>query len=437
MERKITKIEPKKELFKPKLRVAAYARVSSGKDAMLHSLSAQVSYYKDYITKNREWAFSGVYADEALTGTKQNRPELGRLMDDCRNGKINMIITKAISRFARNTVTMLEYVRELKELGISVYFEEENINTLSKDGELMLTVLSAFAQEQSLNVSEDCKWRIKKQYKQGIQPLSLQKLYGYTRTSDGNFEIVNEEAEVVKYIFTSYLEGSGLIAICKDLNKKGIPSPKGKRWAEKPLKYLITNEKYKGDLLLQKFFVEDHLTKKKRRNKGQKDQYYVENNHVGIISRKTFDAVQAEMERRSLLSKASKNPPTHDFTGLIRCMNCGKNYQRKISHPRDKYRRVFWNCVTFLREGKEQCYAKQIPEEILETLTADVLSLSKFDPDVMKTKISEIQIPEWNKVRFILKNGNIIEKEWQDRSRKDSWTAEMKQKASEYARKGC
>ena len=253
MQKMITKIEPFSAETYRKKRVCAYARVSAEKEAAFHSLSAQVSYYSNMIQKNPLWEFAGVFADNAVTGTKQDRPEFQKMLEDCRNGKIDMIITKAISRFSRNTVTTLTCVRELKELGVAVHFEEENINSLSESGELMLTVLSAFAQEQSYNVSEDCKWRLKKQFEQGILPNSLQRFYGYKRTDDGGFEIIDDEAKIIRFIFSSYLSGMGLKRICDDLNAKGIPSPKGGQWNVKGLCYLVCNEKYCGDLLLQIF----------------------------------------------------------------------------------------------------------------------------------------------------------------------------------------
>ena len=203
---KITEIKAVPSL-ETKKNVAAYARVSSGKDAMLHSLSAQVSYYSVLIQSHNDWEYVGVYADEALTGTKDTRDNFQRLIADCKAGKIDLIITKSISRFARNTVTLLKTVRELKELGIGVYFEEQNINTLSADGELMITILASYAQEESLSASENVKWRIHRDYEQGILPLSVQNIYGYQRTADGGLEIVPDEAEVIKSIYELYLEG--------------------------------------------------------------------------------------------------------------------------------------------------------------------------------------------------------------------------------------
>lgn len=219
MERKIKQV-PLQKMQAPKLtKVAAYARVSSGKDAMLHSLSAQVSYYNELIQRHPGWVFCGVYADEALTGTKADRKNFTRLLKDCRAGKVDMVITKSISRFARNTVTLLETVRELKLIGVDVYFEEQNIHSISADGELMLSILASYAQEESLSTSENQKWRIKRNFENGMPWNGT--LLGY-RYEHGKYVIVPEEAEIVQLIFDSYLSGMGITAIMKTLNKKGI-----------------------------------------------------------------------------------------------------------------------------------------------------------------------------------------------------------------------
>lgn len=269
MARKITAIAPHKNYEVQRKRVAAYARVSSSKDAMLHSLSAQVSYYSKMIQARLDWQYVGVYTDEAVTGTKDNRNEFQHMLSDCKSGRIDMIITKSISRFARNTVTLLETVRNLKELNVDVYFEEQNIHSMSGDGELMLTILASFAQEESLSVSENCKWRIRNEFKQGKMPMSLKRLYGYKRTSDGGFEIVETEAEVIRYIFNSYLDGLSIKSITEKLSADSAPPPYRIKWGQKAVRYILSNEKYIGDLLLQKEFVSDHLSKKKIKNCGQ------------------------------------------------------------------------------------------------------------------------------------------------------------------------
>lgn len=266
MERIIRKISPPATLIPKRERVAAYARVSSGKDAMLHSLSAQVSYCSNYIQKHKEWQYVGVYADEALTGTKDTRTEFQRLLADCRAGLIDLVITKSISRLARNTVTMLETVRELKNLNVDVFFEKENIHSISGDGELMLTILASFAQEESLSVSENCKWRIRDKFKKGI-PNTLD-VYGY-RISGSEFEIEPKEAEVVRKIFSEFLSGKGRLAIAKELNAIGMRTKNNKEWTSDKIREILRNEKYAGDLLLQKKYIGNHLEKKTLKNDGK------------------------------------------------------------------------------------------------------------------------------------------------------------------------
>ena len=251
-------------------KVAAYVRVSSGKDAMMHSLSAQISYYSKLIQDNPNWQYCGVYADEAQTGTKDSRPEFQRLLEDCKQGKIDMIITKSISRFARNTLTVLETVRELKKLGIDVYFEKENIHSLSEEGELMLTLLSSFAQEESLSVSENCKWRIRDKFKQGIS--TNFKMLGY-KLKDNQITVIPKEAKIVKMIFQDYLNGMGINAIARKLRDKCIPTKDSGTWHENTVRKILKNEKYTGNLLLQKTFISDHISKKQCRNEGQLPMY--------------------------------------------------------------------------------------------------------------------------------------------------------------------
>ena len=420
---KVTEIIAKPSI-EVKKNVAAYARVSNGKDAMLHSLSAQVSYYSNYIQSHDDWEYVGVYADEALTGTKESRADFQRLLKDCRAGKIDMVITKSISRFARNTVTLLETVRELKNMGIGIYFEEQNIDTLSADGELMLTILASYAQEESLSASENVKWRIHNDFEQGVLPMSVQNIYGYRRTADGGLEIVPDEAEVIKRIYRQFLDGDGSLKIAKSLNEDAVQSNTGNRWSEKKVRYILSNEKYIGDLLLQKSYRTDHLTKKTRRNKGEKAQYYVENNHEPIISREMYEAVQLEFERRREKHCKIVIPQKYAFTKKIVCGNCSKNYRRKVTTTR-----VVWICSTFDKLGKKECASKQIPEETLCSVTADVLGSTEFDSVQFEELIEKIVVPSANHLVFMFKDGHTIEKEWEDRSRSQSWTPEMKEQA--------
>ena len=430
MERIIRKISPSATMFPKKKRVAAYARVSSCKDAMLHSLSAQVSYYSNYIQKHKEWQYVGVYADEAITGTKDNRAEFQRLLADCRAGLIDMIITKSISRFARNTVTMLETVRELKDLNVDVFFEKENIHSISGDGELMLTILASFAQEESRSVSENCKWRIRDRFKKG-EPANWRFMYGY-RIVKGKIKIHSKEAEVVRSVFIDYVNGVSVAEISQRLQIESVPSVFGGKWSTDRIDVMLRNEKYAGNALLQKRYISDHLTKFQKRNTGQLPKYYAEETHEPIIDAETFQKAQAIYQRNKDKS-STKNPTTlrYPFSSMIFCPHCGKNYKRKIIRGK-----ALWNCSTMLEYGKRACHTKQIPEEVLFQTTVDVLRLSLFDEDVFRKEIQKIIVPEFNSLVFIFNDGRENKKTWQDHSRKDSWddTSRSMAREREYAR---
>lgn len=411
-------------------RVAAYARVSSGKDAMLHSLSAQISYYNELIQNHRGWQFAGIYADEAKTGTKDSREYFNKLVADCKAGKIDMVITKSISRFARNTVTLLKTVRELKSVGVDVYFEEQNIHSMSNDGELMLTILASYAQEESRSASENQKWRIKKLFEQGLLPMCFDRIYGYRRTANFGFEVVPEEAEIIREIFSLYLSGDGFSNISKKLNDRGVLNEDGTPWKTKKVRYLLSNERYIGDLLLQKNYVADHLTKKKMRNDGQKTKYYVKNNHEPIISKEMFSAVQEELKKRSEKYYKERKQDEYPFTGILICAGCGKHYQRKVTAHN-----VVWICSTFNKEGKSACASKQIPEKTLIKETVNALGISDFDEMLFKEKITTIIVENNNRLIFTFKDGSEYVRKWKDRSRSESWTPEMKEKARQHAYK--
>jgi len=406
----INKIEELPKLPKQK-RVAAYARVSSGKDSMLHSLSAQVYYYTESIGRNPEWEFCSVFVDEAITGTKEQRPDFQRMLSECRAGNIDMIITKSISRFARNTVTILESVRELKNLGVDVYFEEQNIHSNSGDGELMLSILSSYAQEESRSVSENCKWRIRNDFKEG-KP-NIGRLLGY-RLKDGVFVIIPDEAEIVEQIFTDYLSGMGLLSIQKKLLEQGITLSKRGVYG------ILVNEKYSGELRLQKTFTENHITKKPIKNVGQLPQYHVQNAHEPIIDHKTFQAVQAEIVRRNQEYALKKPMEDYPYSGLIKCDICTASYHHKYAAAGTKYKKVVWICSTFNTVGKKHCNSQQIPENILDEKVADVGGLEQ---------ISEIRVPGKNSLVFKMKDGTSHETQWESPSRRNSWTPEMRDAA--------
>ena len=432
-------------------RVAAYARVSMEKDAMLHSLAAQVSYYSERIQRNPKWEYAGVFADYGLTGTKETRPEFQRMLKECREGKIDLILVKSISRFARNTLTLLNTVRELKGLGIGVYFEEQKLDTLSGDGEFMLTILASFAQEESRSVSENCKWRIRKKFEQGIPTGFV--MYGY-EVRNGSFVIKPEEAAVVRRIFQMYMDGMGSVRIMKLLMAEGVPAPMGGLWNDSVIMDMLRNEKYAGDLLLQKFYTNNHIEKKQLRNRGELPQYYVGDDHEPIIDRKTFDAVQREIALRTAQRKAAKEKRTAQnaeldasaeessmtssennsreaipLTDRIYCGICGKKYRYKLTRMGTPYAAPVWLCSTFNYRGKAYCASKQIPEDILKELINSVLSTVYTEDSV-----HHIEMHPGNRVLFVFQDGHTEERFWKDHSRKDSWDAEKRQKAAEKTR---
>ena len=413
-------------------RVAAYARVSSGKDAMMDSLSAQISFYNKYIQERGAWEFAGIYADEAIGGTTDIRPEFQRLLIDCHDGKIDMVITKSITRFARNTVILLETVRELKLLGVDVFFEKENIHSIGSDGELMLTLLASYAQEESRSVSENQKWRIRKMFGEG-RP-NTGHMLGY-RLHDGRLYIVSDEAEIVRNIFADYLSGMGKLAIAKSLNMQNIPTLNGGLWRENTIMRILQNEKYTGDMLLQKTHRLDHMSKKTVINRGEMPMYHVFGSHEAIIGKDTFELVQREIERRAgKYPKKMQKCGQYLFTGLIQCGLCGKNYRRKIANVGSKYAKPVWICTIFNTQGKEFCPSRQIPESILMAKTAKVLGVRELNEDILKKHLEKILVPGHNKLIYVFNDGHSEEIYWQNPSRRESWTEEMKQLAGERSR---
>lgn len=423
----ITKNEPIPAIAKRE-RVAAYARVSCGKDEMLHSLSAQVNYYSQYIQQNPAWEYAGVYVDEALTGTKDSRPEFQRMLTDCKAGKIDRILTKSLSRFARNTVTVLESVRMLKSLGIDVYFEEGNIHSLGADSELILTLLASFAQEESLSVSENQKWRIRKAFEQG-EVMCWRFMLGY-RIEHGKVEIDPDGAEIVRDIFHRAIAGETYGSICRRLNAQGKTGALGKPFRSAHIRDILTNEKYTGNALLQKTFVRDHLSKRQVANKGELPQYYATETHPAIIDEATFEAAQAIVRQHAERRRDCARPQRSEFTTKIRCPICGQAYKRVTSNGT-----VGWNCSTYQDKGKRYCRGKKIPEAVLKALVADVLEIPCYEAPEMEAQIDHIEVPADNHLTFFLKNGHIEERIWKDRSRRESWTPEMKEKARQNAMK--
>ena len=408
-------------------RVAAYARVSSGKDEMLHSLAAQVSYFSDYIQQRPGWMFAGIYVDEAMTGTKSSRPEFMRMIGECRTGQIDLVLTKSVSRFARNTVDLLETVRELKGLGVDVYFEEQNIHTLSEEGELMLSLLGSFAQAESLSASENSKWQIRKKFAIG-ELVNLRFMFGY-RVRKGKVEIDAEQAEIVRSVFQDYIGGMSGAGIARKLRGLSVPTVLGGTWNGERVLKLIRNEKYTGNALLQKKYVVDHLTKKEVTNKGQLPKYEAMGTHPAIIDQATFDKAQAVLqERLKSCATKGKGTGTYAFSSIIRCDLCGKNYKRTSTKGK-----AVWKCTTYFTEGKAVCRARGIPEDTLMSVTADVLGLAAFDKAVIDKHILEIIARDDYQIEFKYHDGHTEERTWQLRSRRESWTDEMRQAAKEHA----
>ena len=426
MPRIVNKIPQKPRLATQK-KVAAYARVSTGKDAMLHSLSSQVSYYSELIQGHRGWMYAGVYSDEALTGTKESRDGFQRLLADCRTGHIDMILTKSISRFARNTITLLEAVRELKSLGVDIFFEEQNIHTMSAEGELMLTILASYAQEESLSASENQKWRVRKGFENG-ELVNLRFLLGYHISKDG-IEIDDETAPIVREVFDRVIAGESFGAISRDLNARGSTCTLGGKWCAQRIRETVANEKYTGNAMLQKRYRNNHLEKKLLRNTGELPMFYAEDTHPAIIDMDTFEAAQVVLQQKSEATKNRPRPQKSEFTGKIICPFCGKPYKRNTCNGS-----VGWNCTTYLTQGKTACHGKKIPEVTLKAVCAEVLETDEYSAAAFAATVERIDVPEDNRLRFIFKDGRTAERTWADRSRRESWTSEMRQAAAERTR---
>ena len=389
--RTVTKIEAnplltsKKNEYK-QLNVAAYCRVSTDSEDQLQSYDAQVKYYTDHICKNPKWHFVGIYADEGITGTLVNKRERFQAMiKDCEKGKIDLILTKSVSRFARNTVDSLNYVRRLKAMGIGVFFEEQNIDTLTTDSEMFIGLYSVMAQAESENISDNVKWGVRKRMSDGTFAFNF-KTYGYRKGTDGEPEIVPEEAEIVKKIYSLYLDGYSVEKIAKYLNEKGMPTRTGAEWKKGTVQGILINEKYVGDFLMQKTYCSDCISKKTRKNNGELPKYLVSNNHTPIIDRNTFKMAQAEKARRGSKQKKSETAITelgkysskYALTELLVCGECGSPYRRRLKYYKGK-KMVYWRCLNRMENGTKYCKKSfGVPEEKLHE--AICRGISKFAP---------------------------------------------------------
>ena len=348
-----------------KRRVAAYARVSTDQEEQLTSYEAQVDYYTQYIQSNTDWEFIRVYTDEGISATNtKKRDGFNKMVQDALEGRIDLIITKSVSRFARNTVDSLTTVRMLKDKGVEVYFEKENIYTLDSKGELLITIMSSLAQEESRSISENVTWGMRKRFADGKVSLPYKQFLGYRKGADGLPEIVPEEAEIVKDIYRMSMEGKSPSFIARHLTDSSIPTPGGKsNWRPNTVESILTNEKYKGDAILQKSFTVDFLMKKKKVNEGEVPQYYVECSHPAIIAPEVFDAVQVEMKRKKVPGRRAYTP--HCFSGRIYCEECGALYGSKVSNAGSQYQATVWQCNAKHR-GHTNCSTPRLRSETIQ-----------------------------------------------------------------------
>jgi DNA invertase Pin-like site-specific DNA recombinase len=390
----------REKAVKRQQRVAAYCRVSTDEEEQLTSYEAQQTYYTDKIMTNPDWTMAGLFADQGITGTSaRKRPEFLRMIRQCKQKKIDIVLTKSISRFARNTVDCLHYIRALRELGIAVIFEKEGINTLESDSEMLITILGAFAQAESESISGNVVWGIRQAMREGKVAYQYKRWYAYQKGRDGRPEIIPEQAEVVKQIYDRYIAGASLRQIKDWLESQNILNVDGEpEWTLSTIKGILTNEKYCGDALLQKTFIQDCISKKVIRNTGQLPQYLIQNCHKGIVSRQIYDSVQAEMARRNAgRSPSKKNAPTGRTSYASRfalserlvCGECGTLYRRCV-WAKNGRKRIVWRCVSRLDYGTKYCHSSPtLDEEPLQRAILAAINEAMGNRDEMVGQITE------------------------------------------------
>ena len=366
----------------PKLRVAAYCRVSTDSDEQETSYDAQVSHYTEYIQQNPQWTLAGIFADDGISGTNtKKRDEFNRMIDECMAGNIDMIITKSISRFARNTLDCLQYIRQLKDKNIPVYFEKESINTMDAKGEVLITIMASLAQQESQSLSQNVKLGLQYRYQQGKVTVNYNRFLGYTKGEDGKLVIDPEQAEVVKRIYREYLEGSSMDKIATGLEADGILTGAGKtKWHTSTINKILRNEKYMGDALLQKTYTTDFLTKKRIKNNGTVPQYYVEDDHEAIIPKELFMQVQEELVRRRVVHKSPSGKKrtyscNHCFAQIVVCGECGELY-RRVHWNNHGCKSIVWRCISRLEPTAADinCTNRTVNETVLEEVTVKALN---------------------------------------------------------------
>ena len=435
--RKITKLEQSVPEITAKKKVAAYARISMESERMNHSLSAQISYYNGLIQKTPEWEFAGVYADDGISGTGiAKRSEFQRMVADCEAGKIDIVLTKSIQRFARNTVDLLETVRHLKDIGVEVRFEKENISSMSGDGELMLSILASFAQEESRSISENIKWGTRKRFEQGITNGKFP-IYGYRWEGD-HLVVEPEEAAVVKRVFQNFLDGKSRLETERELESAGIRTRQGCVMRDSNLQRILTNVAYTGNLLLQKEFISDPINKRRMQNQGELPQYWVENTHEAIIGLETFQYVQDEMaKRRELGALANKSLNISCFTGKIKCPHCGVSYMHNTRKPRTPNGKTleFWACGTRKKKGGNCPVGASINQANMKKVLADILGAKEFDENTFLEKVDVIYVPRRYTLEIHFADGQVVTRECRNTGHQECWTAEYRARTSEKRRK--
>ena len=362
-----------------KLRVAAYCRVSTESEEQAGSFTTQVNHYTNYISKNPEWQLVYIFADEGITGTNtKNRKEFNRMIDECMAGEIDLIITKSISRFARNTVDCLNYIRQLKEKRVAVFFEKENINTLDSTGEILITIMASLAQQESESISKNIKLGLQYRYQAGQVRFNTTNFLGYDTDETGHLIINEKQAKVVKRIFKEYLEGKGTGIIARGLMEDGILTGSGRLiWSGNDINRIISNEKYMGDALLQKTYTVDCLTKERVKNDGTVPQYYIEDNHEPIVSKEVFNLAQQEKARRSNLYTGKRKQKRvyqgkYALSGKVICEHCGDIFRRVKWNSRGSKATV-WRCVTRLTDHT-QCQARTVKEDLLHEAVLEAIN---------------------------------------------------------------
>ena len=421
---KLTKLERLPKLDEHK-RVAAYARVSTEKPEALSSLVNQIEHYKQMFSSNPNYILVGVFSDNGISGAKSARPQFNAMLDKARNGEIDLIYTKSISRFSRNLINTLEIIKELKALNVGIFFEEQNMNTLEPKSELILHLLSIFAESELKSMSGNMRWRIIKDFEEGKLWGGCNHL-GY-KLVDRRYVLDPETAPLVKRIYEMYLSGMGDYLIAKTLELEKVPSLRGGKWGHSTIQLILTNRNYTGDLVLQRTFTKDYKSTRKM-NKGHVDYFVVEDDHEPIIDKETF--LNAQILRMQKAKKLNNEKPkvkiVHDFTDLLVCEVCGHPYRFKKGQYQNHY-----ICSTFTNYGKLRCDSKQIPERVLIPLVKKVLDSEEINNEILKRKVKRIIVKRGNLLTFIFKNGKEKTVHWDDPKRSDSWTKEMREQVSQ------